>query len=332
MINSIKDIARAAGVSHSTVSRALSDSPLVSADTKVRIRRLAREMGYSPDARARSLVKGRTCTVGVVVTSIADPLIAEVVQGVEATACTHDYNVLLASSRLEPAHAMAAVEMFRSNRVDAVIVISSQVSAFYLDAIGHIGVPVVLVNGHSLRPNGRMLSVSVDNEQGGYMATRHLLELGHRRIAYIQGLVGRSPCADRMRGYLGALREAGCERDPDLIVQGTGRAQGGERALMSLRDLPDPPTAVFCYNDMTAIGVLQAGRRAGLAVPRDLAVVGFDDIPFASYVSPALTTVAQPKAELGREAMEMALRVLAGEEVADRTLQGQLVIRESSAC
>ena len=335
MTVSIKDIARTAGVSHSTVSRALRDSPLVSAETKARIQRLARDMGYSPDAQARSLVIGRTNTVGVVVTTITDPFIAEVVQAIESTAHDHGYTVILASSNSEPEREIAAVEMLQTKRVDGVIVASSRVGALYQEHLDRLGVPIVLLNSHSQQSGPYTFSINVDNRHGGYLATVHLASLGHRRIGYVTGPADHSDDLDRLAGYRMALGQVGISFEQALVVPGTGRTDGGECALAQLMALEPPPTAVFCYNDMTAIGLLQAVRQAGLRIPEDLAVVGFDDIPFATYVRPALTTIAQPKLQMGQQAMEMVLGLLAdgnqaGGKVANVVVQGWLVVRESS--
>ena len=332
---SIKDIARAANVSHSTVSRALSDSPLVSAETKSRIQRLAREMGYSPDAQARSLVMGRTQTIGIVVTTITDPFIAEIVQSIESTARDYGYSVILASSRSEPEREIAAVEMLRSKRVDGVIVTSSRVGTLYQTYLDRLGVPVVLINSHREQRGAYTFSVNVDNRHGAYLATEHLLSLGHRRVAYVGGAIDHSDDEERQAGYRQALLDAGLSYDPALFVPGTGRAHSGERALSILRGLNVPPTAIFCYNDMTAIGLLQAAREAGLEVPQDVALVGFDDIPLASYVCPSLTTISQPMDEMGQKAMHMVLRLIGDEQVGDKVVtntvvRGRLVVRESS--
>jgi LacI family repressor for deo operon, udp, cdd, tsx, nupC, and nupG len=331
---SIKDIAEAAGVSHSTVSRALSDSPLVKAETKARIQQLAREMGYSPDAIARSLVTQKTHTVGVVVTTITDPFVAEVVQGIEDTAQAEDYSVILASSASEPERELAAVEMLRAKRVDCVIVTSSRVGALYLEHLERIGVPVVLINNHNRQSGRYTFSVSVDNQHGGHLATAHLVQRGHRRIGYVSGPADHSDDAERLAGYCQALDEAGIPFDPALAMPGNGRLDGGGRALHVLAALADPPTAVFCYNDMTAIGLISAARQARLSVPEDLAVVGFDDIPLAAHVHPALTTVAQPQRDMGRQAMGMALALMTADDAAtslsDVVIRGRLVVRESS--
>jgi DNA-binding LacI/PurR family transcriptional regulator len=332
---SIKDIAKAAGVSHPTVSRALSDSPLISAATKARIQRLAQEMGYSPNALARGLVTRQTYSVGVVVTSIADPFVAEIVQGIETTAHDHGYTVILCNSGAEPQREIAAVEMLRSKRVDGVIVTSSRVGALYLEHLERIGAPVVLINNHNEQSGRYTFSVEVDNQHGGWLATGHLIQLGHQRISYVTGPANSSSDLDRQAGYRHALIEAGIEPDAALIIPGNGRPDGGERALEALLSLANPPTAVFCYNDMTAIGLIAAARRRGICIPKDLSVVGFDDIVFASYFEPPLTTVAQPKAEMGRLAMHMLLSLITarednGEEISNRIVQGELIVRAST--
>jgi len=325
----------------------LGDSPLVNAETKARIQHLAHDMGYSPDAQARSLVMGRTRTIGVVVTTIADPFIGEIVQAVESTANDHGYTVILVSSNAEPDREIKAVEMLRSKRVDGVIVTSSRVGALYHDYLERLGVPVVLINSHSRQSGLYTFAVNVDNRHGGCLATEHLIQLGHRRIAYLTGPADHSDDQDRLAGYRQALAEAGVAFDPALVAQGTGRADGGERALPGLRALQAPPTAVFCYNDVTAIGLMHAARQAGLSIPRDLAVVGFDDIPFASYIYPPLTTIAQPKLEMGKSAVAMMLALVSDRDRAnaaplarsgqtsampsrDIIVRGRLVARESS--
>ncbi len=332
---SIKDIAKAAGVSHSTVSRALRESPLVRAHTKERIQEMAREMGYSPDAQARSLVTGRSYTVGVVVTTIADPFVAEVVQGMESTAHDHGYTVILSCSDSEPEREIAAVEMLRAKRVDGVIVTSSRIGALYLDHVEGIGAPVVLLNNHNEQSGHYTYTVTVDNRHGSLLATDHLINQGHIRIAYITGPANHSSDTERMAGYRQALSEHSLPYDPTLVVPGDGKPVGGMRALQALIASAQPPSAVFCYNDMTAIGLLRAAREAGIDVPGDLAVIGFDDIPLASFVCPPLSTISQPKNEMGRLAMEMVLTLAESydavrPEYSDIVVKGKLEIREST--
>jgi DNA-binding LacI/PurR family transcriptional regulator len=300
------------------------------------VQQLAFEMGYSPDAQARSLVMGRTQSIGVVVTTITDPFIAEIVQAVEQTAHDCGYTVILATSSAEPEREIAAVEMLRSKRVDGVIVTSSRVGALYQEHLERLGVPVVLINSHQEHGGAYAFSVSVDNRHGGFLATHHLIDFGHRRIAFVTGPADHSDDLARLAGYRDALKLADLPFDPLLVVPGSGRVDGGEGALARLKSIQDRPTAAFCYNDMTAIGLIHAARRDNLQVPEDLAVVGFDDIPFASYVSPSLTTVAQPVQDMGKRAMEMVLDLLqvsedTNREISNVLVRGELVMRESTA-
>jgi DNA-binding LacI/PurR family transcriptional regulator len=332
---SIKDIAQAANVTPGTVSRALRDSPRVSPETKRRIQRLADEMGYTPDAQARGLVMGRTRILGVVVTTLADPFIGTVVQIIESAAHEQGYAVILANSNDRPKREIEAVRMLQSRRVDGVIVTSSRVGALYQEQLEQLNAPVVLINNLVLHKGRYTFSIGVDNHHGGLSAARHLIQKGHRRIAYVAGPADRGDSVERMAGYRDALHEAGIDFDPSLVVQGTGRAGGGQRALEPLLALSDPPSAAFCYNDMTAIGLMKAARETGLSMPQDLAIVGFDDIAFARLAYPPLTTIAQPVAELGNGAVEMVLTLLSDDvpseqAVTDVQVCGRLVVRDSS--
>jgi len=309
---SIKDIARAVGMSHSTVSRALSDSPLVAKDTKRRIQRVAHEMGYVPSAIARGLVTKRTRTIGLVVTTITDPFIGEVVQGVEERAMDADYSVILCDCNAEPERELANVRVLREKRVDAIIVTSSRVGNLYVPLLEDLDVPIVLINNQ--QAGEYVYSVRSDDHQGGRLVGEYLASLGHRRIAYITGPPNASRSLVRLEGCRSALREHGLDIDPQASVPGDGRTEGGEAAVARLLQLSPHPTAIFCYNDMTAIGALRALKKAGLDVPGDVSVIGYDDIPFSAYVAPPLTTVAQPKNRLGQRAMELTLRLLEGEE------------------
>jgi DNA-binding LacI/PurR family transcriptional regulator len=332
---SIKDIARAAGVSHSTVSRALGEGMLVNPATRERIKSVALEMGYTPDAAARSLVTGRSRTIGVVVATIADPFVAEVVQGVETTAHDHGYTVVLSGSGSEPVREIAAVEMLRSKRVDGLIVTASRIGALYLDHVERLGVPVVLINNHNEQSGHYTYTVTVDNHHGGLLAMDHLLEKGHRRIAYVTGPADHSSDMERLGAYRQALEARGQTWEADLVVGGDGWPDGGRRALETLMARTQPPTAVFCYNDMTAIGLLRAAHEMAIRVPGAMAVVGFDDISLAAYVDPPLTTIAQPKFEMGQLAMGMLLNLMQTDasmtaRLSDQVVQGRLVVRDST--
>lgn len=327
---SIKDIARVAEVSHSTVSRALRDSSLISEETKARVRRVAQEMGYSPSAIARGLVTRRTQTLGVVVTTIADPFVAEVVRGVEERALDEGYSIILCQSQSDPEREIAAVEILREKRVDAIIVTASRVGSLYLPLLEKLSVPIVLINNQQ---EGRYVhSVGTDNLQGGQLAGHYLLELGHISLAYITGPEWAAQSRLRLEGARQALQAQGLDFDSTHIVQGDGRCEGGQEAMARLLRSATPPTAVFCYNDLTAIGAMQAVRQAGLRVPDDISIIGYDDITYTSYVVPPLTTIKQRKYEMGSQATEMALALLDGVEAVENVLvPGELVVRESCA-
>lgn len=326
---SIKDIAAAAGVSHSTVSRALRNSPLLSRQTIERIRQIALEKGYTASAVARSLVTQRTQTIGVVVTTIADPFVAEVVGGIEETANDHGYSVLLANSNAQPQREMKVVQSFAEHRVDGIIVTSSRVGALYTPMLSSLRIPIVLINNQ--HPGEFVHSVMIDNVTASRQAVGHLISLGHRRIAYIGDRFGYQSDTERFAGYREALDCAGLPFMPELVAHGDGRPEGGMAAMESLLAWDEAPTAVFCYNDMSALGALRAIHMTGLRVPEDISVVGFDDLFVAEYASPPLTTVRQPRRQMGRMAMDTLLRLMAGAEAEEVVrVPGELVIREST--
>jgi DNA-binding LacI/PurR family transcriptional regulator len=327
---SIKDIARVAGVSYSTVSRALNDSPQVNPQTKARVRRVAAEMGYLPSAVARSLVTRRSKTIGVVVTTITDLFFAEVIHGIEEAAFEHGHSVVLANSREQPQRELQAIRTLLEKRVDGIILVSgcSTKEQRFGEQIQET--PLVVVNNVHQEHVG--YSVEVDNVSGGEKATQHLLDLGHRRIAYISGPLIEWDAVERQQGYERALRSYGLDVDPSLIVRGGKRPNTAIEAAKQLLDLPSPPTALFCYNDATALGAMRAIRAAGLSVPKDISIIGFDDIDLAAYFEPPLTTVAQPKRRMAEIAVGMIIDMVEGRvPVESCVLPSHLVIRESTA-
>jgi DNA-binding LacI/PurR family transcriptional regulator len=329
-IKSIKEIARLARVSHSTVSRALHGSGQVSAETAARIRKIAEETGYRASAAARSLVMGRSYTIGVVVTNIADPFVAGVVSGIEDTAERHGYSVFLANCHAEPQREVRVVRSFEERRVDGIIVTSSRVGALYVPVMERMRVPVVLLNNQHSSEFAH--SVLIENVGASLEATRHLIGLGHVRIAYLGDRFGRQSDTERNAGYRRALQEAGIQFTADLVVDGNGKPDGGEEAMARLLTLPDRPTAVFCYNDMTALGAMRQIRVSGLKVPDDISVVGFDDLYISQYLEPPLTTVRQPMRQMGRMAMETLLHIFDGpHSTHNLRVEGQLVVRQSTA-
>ena len=319
-----------AGVTHSTVSRALRDSPLLSRKTVERIQRIARESGYRTSAAARSLVTRRSDTVGVVVTNIADPFVAGVVSGIEETADQHGLSVFLANSNAEPEREVRVARKFEERRVDGIIVTASRVGAQYVPLLTQMQVPIVLLNNQ--HPGHFAHSVMIANVQASLDATRHLIALGHRRIAYLGDRYGHQSDTERFSGYRQALEEAGLQFEPRLVVHGDGKPEGAKAAVADLLALPQPPTAIFCYNDMSALGAMFQFRNRGLRIPRDISVVGFDDLYFSHYIDPPLTTVRQPMRQMGRLAMETLLKIFAGADSGhDIKVPGELIVRRSTA-
>jgi DNA-binding LacI/PurR family transcriptional regulator len=330
MAVSIKDIARLAGVSHSTVSRALNHSPLIPPATAERIQRIALEKGYTASAVARSLVTRKTKAIGVVVTSIADPFNGEVVAGIEEVANHEGYSVVLATSQADPRREMMVVRSFRERRVDGILVASSRLGAQYQPLSAEMEAPIVLLNNQ--HPSELAHSVSIDNADGGYQATAHLIALGHRDIAYIGDESGLQSDEERFHGFQAAMKKARLKVRPELVVRGDGKLDGGKKHAAELLNLPAPPTAIFCYNDMTALGAIEAVQAAGLRVGREVSVVGFDDLFFAASLQPPLTSFRQPKKELGKQAMQLLLAILKGQPAQRKVvLRGELVVRGSSS-
>jgi DNA-binding LacI/PurR family transcriptional regulator len=327
---SIKDIARLAGVSHSTVSRALHNHPLVNPETSKKILRIAQKHGYRPSAAARSLVTQRTYTIGVVVTNISDPFVAGVVGGIEEVASAQGFSVFLANSNADPDQEIRVVESFDERRVDGIVVTSSRVGALYVPVLSRRQVPIVLLNNQ--HPSQCAYSVVIDGFQGSMDAASHLIELGHCRIAYLGDRLGRQSDTERFEGYKAALDAAGIRSNRQLVVRGDGRAEGAIDAMARLLALPRPPTAVLCYNDMSAVGAMHRIRAAGLSIPGDISVTGFDDLHISQFLNPPLTTIRQPMFEMGRMAMETLIAILAGNASQQNIkVPGTLIVRGSTA-
>lgn len=323
---SIKDIAKAAGVSPSTVSRALHHHPRISEETATRIRRLAQEMGYSPSLPARSLVTRHTATIGLVITNASDPFLGRLVIGVEETAQAQGYSVFLSSSYRDANLERNVIRDFHERRVTGIIVTGSQIGAGYLQLRERHPLPIGLINFRDY-PH----SVSTDNVAGAQQAIEHLVELGHRRIAYVSNCRSYRTDLDRLDGYKAVLAKHDIPADQAMHVEGDGTLEGGLGSMRQLLALSCPPTAVFCFNDVTAMGVLRGLNAAGVQVPHDCSVIGFDDLDMAAYYCPPLTTVRQPSYRLGQRAMRMLLQLIQGrEDVAAEILPAKLVVRETT--
>jgi len=329
----MKDVAQAAGVSVTTVSHVINETRYVSKDLRARVLQAMEELSYHPNILARSLRQGITHTIGLIVPDNSNPFFAEIARVAETVGFENDYSVILCNSDKNVERESAYINVLIAKQVDGVIFIAAGSEQQHLRELAAQGIPVVVADRDV--PQGLADVVLVNHEQGGYDATQHLISLGHRRIACISGPSPITPSADRVRGYCRALREAGIPMEEELVVRCSESYLGGETAMARLLRLDRRPTAVCTYNDITAIGALRASRNAGLEVPGDLSIVGFDDIPLASAVVPALTTVAQPIADLATVATELLIaRIQHSAEFAPGqriVLDTNLVVRESSA-
>lgn len=334
---SIQDIAQAAGVSHTTVSRALRDSPLIRPEVREQIQKLALRMGYIPNAVAQSLRGQRTNTIGLVVTSIADPFVGRVVRGIENVAQQDHLSLLLSVSENDPDREVALIENFQRRRVDGIIIAAAQITSQHEDRLKQIAVPTVLINHQAESRLTHLHSVAVDDYVGAAQAVAHLLQLGHRAIGYIGSASRPRSNHARLRAYQDGLASAGISPQPQWVkmtsadhFRHTDDVSDGQSLLPKLIDAG--VTTVFCYNDMMAVGGLMACRERQIRVPDQLSIVGFDDVEVAHYVTPPLTTVHQPKLRLGQLAMEMLLDLIGGRPVEDHLLPTELVVRGSTAC
>lgn len=325
----IKDVARAAGVSLATVSRAVNESDLVAGATLARVRGVALEMGYVPHGGARSLVTRRTHTIGVLLPDLYGEFFSEVIRGIDLTVRRVGYHCLVSSAQHDGDQLEAALRSMRG-RVDGLILMSPEFTGDLSRRALQGDLPVVLLN---CRPTDLAFDcLSVANHDGALAMVRHFVALGHRRIAIIQGAAGNFDAAERLRGYRDALREAGLPLAAELEVPGDFTEASGDVATRALLQLGEPPTAIFAANDCMAIGALSALREAGVAVPGAMALGGFDDIPMARYLAPPLSSVHVDISALGART---ALRLLArlGEagapEPIREVLPTTLVVRRS---
>ncbi len=333
----IKDIAKVAGVSHTTVSRALRGNPAISKETVSRVQQIASELGYVPNKAARGLKTQRSGILGVIVRRIVDPFFGEVLDGIEEVLSEKDYSLFLAASQRNPEREESIVRLMSERRVDGVIICSTQVGEKHRQQLEQFGVLTVLINNQAA--DNITHSVYHNDAEGCRELTRYLIELGHTKIAYLGNARAGRTTEDRKQGYLDEMRRHMLPVPPEFVIEGpNGLADGGRVGTLKFLELASPPTGIICYNDVMAIGAMRSLNEAGYRVPDDISVTGFDNIDLAAYVTPTLTTFDQPKYELGRQAAHMMLRLL--EKRGDDTttlssdvimLQGKLILRHSTA-
>lgn len=327
----IRDVAQAAGVSITTVSHTINGTRRVSEELRARVLRAMAELNYRPNVLARSLRLGQTKTIGLIIPDNSNLFFAEIARAIEDIGYQNGYSVILCNSDGKTDKQHRYIQTLVEKQVDGVIFISSGETTEDLQFLIDNQIELVVVDRDV--PHVPADIVLLDNEQAGYQATRYLIELGHRRIACISGPSELTPSAQRVDGYRRALCEAGLPFDPTLLVAGDFQIDSGEAGIARLLELKPPPSAVFVCNDMMAIGAIRGARCAGLRVPDDLSVCGFDDIALARAVYPALTTMAQPILEMARLATELLMRRMK-EELNDGARQrlvlpARLIVRDS---
>jgi LacI family transcriptional regulator len=326
----IYDVARDAGVSTSTVSHVLNGTRYVSDETKTRVLQTMEQLGYRPSSLARSLVRQETQSLALIVPDNVNPFFAELARGIENCGFNAGYNVILGNSDRSSAKELAYLDMLIAKRVDGIIYMTMSAALDQLQPLLDHKIPVVTFD----REYDRLDAILLDNILGGYQATRHLIELGHRRVACIGGPDAKNRSHHRTRGYEDALAEAGIPVDPDLIQAGDWMYESGKQGARQLFDLPQPPTAIFACNDMMAIGAMAFLHERGLRVPDDVSVVGFDDVGLSAYAWPPLTTLATPIVEVGERLCQLLLDRIKGQlppEPQRITVGGRLVVRGSTA-
>ena len=303
----MKDVAQKAQVSTATVSRALMNPDKVSQATRNRVEQAALEVGYFPQAMGRNVKRNESRTILVIVPDICDPFFSEIIRGIEVTAAEQGYLVLIGDC----AHQNQQEKTF----IDLIIEEQRNLP------------PMVMAN--EFAPELELPTVHIDNLTAAFNAVNYLQELGHKRIGCIAGPEEMPLCHYRLQGYVQALRRTGVTVDPHYIARGDFTFAAGGQALEKLLDLPEPPTAVFCHSDVMALGALSYAKRRGLRIPKDLSIIGFDNISLSEFCDPPLSTVAQPRYQIGREAMLLLLDQLHGQTVSSgsRLLDCELIVR-----
>lgn len=330
----IIDVARAAGVSPSTVSRVLNGTTRVDAEKAARVHSAVADMGYVPNAFARSLLGHAGRSVGVLVPQLADEFYGRVVTGIEDGLKQGGYQMVCSLGHDDRKVEAEAIAMFLETRVAGLVLVSDHVPVRDILTLARGGHPIVLIN--RVIPELTAHAIRIDNVYSGALATRHLLEFGHTRIAHVAGSLSRTGARERLEGYHLALRDHGIERDDRLVFEGDFTEEGGREAVaraLAARALQSSDfTAVFAANDRMAAGAIAAIRKAGLRVPDDLSVVGFDNSAISRFTFPTLTTVDYPVTSMGRQAADHLLHLIAGDDPPPLPLiQPRLVERDSTS-
>jgi LacI family transcriptional regulator len=325
--STLLDVARVAGVSPSTVSRILNGTAKVSDEKRAAVQAAIEKMNFAPNQMAQGLKKGRSMTIGIVVQDIASPFFDETLHGVDDGLKGTGYASVIVSGHWNAAEEIERIRLLLARKVDGIILLSGRIGDE--DILRFSATRPIVSTGRALHTSSA-LGFKLDNENGAYLAVRHLIELGHRRIAFITGPANNNDADERMAGYRRALGEAGIAFDAQLLAEGDFHEAGGAHALNQLLERDQRFTALFAANDLTAYGARLAMYRRGIRVPEDVSLVGFDDLPGSEYTTPPLTTIRQPLYDMGRIATGALLHLINGETVTEEMPPLQLVLRETT--
>jgi LacI family transcriptional regulator len=325
----IKEVAAAAGVSFGTVSRVINNDIHVKPETRETVLQAMQQLGFVANRQARSLAGGKSSTIGVLVPDLGTGYIGEIIRGIDAELSLADLDLVLYTTHRIASKEASYVANLAKGMVDGLLLVLPRGLADFIGTLTQRNFPFVLIDHQGTGKD--CPSVGATNWQGGYNATEYLIKLKHHRIGFITGWKDLGCAVDRLEGYRSALRTYHIPTAPELIYEGTFSQSDGYAGASALLALPNPPTAIFASNDVMAMGVMDAVRTRGLRVPDDISIIGFDDIPQASLVRPALTTINQPLEMMGRVATQMLLDLLLDPEkkVTRIELPAQLVIRDS---
>jgi LacI family transcriptional regulator, repressor for deo operon, udp, cdd, tsx, nupC, and nupG len=326
----MKDVAQKANVSTATVSRALMNPDKVSQATRNKVEQAALEVGYFPQALGRNMKRNESRTILVIVPDICDPFFSEIIRGIEVTAAAQGYLVLIGDCAHQNQQEKTFIDLIITKQIDGMLLLGSRLPFDASIEEQRNLPPMVMAN--EFAPELELPTVHIDNLTAAFNAVNFLHELGHQRIGCIAGPEEMPLCHYRLQGYVQALRRSGITVDPHYIARGNFTYEAGANALEQLLALPQPPTAVFCHSDIMALGALSLAKRRGLKVPDDLSIIGFDNISLSEFCDPPLTTVSQPRFDIGREAMLLLLDQLSGQNVSSgsRLLDCELVVRGST--
>ena len=326
----IKDIAREAGVSVTTVSRVINNKPDVSDKTKEKVLKIIDEFNYNPNSVARGLVMQKTHTIGLIIPDISNPFFPDIAKAIEDKAQKLGYSVILFNTDNHLEREKKGVDLFKSKQVDGLVVSLSLGNENILKDLKKRNYPVVQIDRAVL--NHLYPLISIDNKKSAYEIVQFLIKKGHKKIAHITGDLNTTTARDRLAGYKKALHDFDIEIDEELIIEGDYSKKAGLEGAEKLLKLKNPPTAVFAANDLTAAGVYNAVFAEGLNIPEDIAVAGHDDIDLASLLRPALTTMSQPKYSIGERAVTVLMKMINSDrelKIDDQILSTNLIIRES---